>query len=101
MTQKKTLMFSTRPLKRSSQASACLIHNNDQAVFPKIFENRQCFLVPYRRPDQEGGFWRGELCFLQAWLLHHASSQATDCVWRACAHPGVVAIDRTKTGSEG
>lgn len=33
MTQEKTLVFSTGPLKRSLQASACQIRNNHQADF--------------------------------------------------------------------
>lgn len=88
MTQEKTLMFSSRSLKRSLQTSACCIHNNNQGDFPKslkragVSEHPAGDLTKRVDPGQEN-------CFLQARHLHDASSQVTNCPWRACAHPGV------------
>ena len=45
MTQQ-TLMFSARLLKRSLQASACQIHNNRQADFPKSLKPASVFKHP-------------------------------------------------------
>lgn len=39
-------MFSTGPLKRSLQASACQIHNNNQADFPKSLKTAGVFKHP-------------------------------------------------------
>lgn len=87
MTQEKTLMFSSRSLKRPLQTSACCIHNK-QEDFPKsleragVPEHSAGDLTKRVDPGQENSAF-----FKQGSFMMLLSRPPTAC--GACAHPGV------------
>lgn len=99
MTQEKTLMFSSRSLKRSLQTSACCIHNN-QEDFPKslkrtgVSEHPAGDLTKRVDPGQENSAFLKQSSSMM--LLSRPPT-----AWRACAYPGAHGQGQDTAGSVG
>lgn len=101
MTQEKTLMFSSRSLKRSLQTSACCIHNNNQGDFPKslkragVSEHPAGDLTKRVDPGQENSAFFKQGSFMM--LLARSPTACGELVPTQV----FMARDRTQTGSVG